>query len=62
MTNCIKGLMDPTINIQIGFSVNIRSMQVEELGKMWVGSEISFCKPKILLVNKFSQSQNKFSC
>ena len=49
MTNCIKGLMDPTINIQIGFSGNIRSMEVEELGKMWVGSEISFCKPKIFV-------------
>lgn len=39
----------PLSIVKLGWYVNIRSVQVKELGKIWVGSESNYCKPKVIV-------------
>ena len=42
-------LWTPLSIVKLGWYVNIRSVQVKELGKIWVGSESNYCKPKVIV-------------
>ena len=39
----------PLLTTKFGWSVNIRSMQVEEVGSRWVGWDINWCKPWVVV-------------
>ena len=39
----------PLLKVKFGWSVKIRSIHDDELGSKWVGSEISCCKPCIVV-------------
>ena len=46
--------MDSTI-LKLDWYVNIRSMQVEKSGKMWIGSESNCCKSKVVVSESISE-------
>ena len=49
MTVRMQGRMNTTINSKLGWSVKMRSMQDDEFSNRWVGSDISWCNPCIVV-------------